>query len=1609
MANRYNKDQGLAAALSLPPAPTSGFKPNSGGDRSRITPRSQVLVYEVQLKELFDLYPRSPSKERVKGCFAILDEVIPFLGSLSPIIKIIKDELYRSVYSRNLTSSDVEPFVERIPYFCAAGRIDEARFEEVTRTTEALTELQQKIKFRDHDLQILYKKNMVLKQDIAEHESKEKTLLEKIKQLEEMYQKNDMEKGELRIYQASKEEQLKREIEKLQTNLAQANHIIEKLTLFKTAYNENGGDSMVEEEREKSKLELNIDSLGMVEYDIYQAERLDEQFAEILNLQLDDFEMSLSQLRKKREILSGVMNNEGDRESSYKLELHEIVASFRKRVSDLLEEQKLLRTHIASLKVIEDDYTSDKKTINRTADINLRKYATVLHFSEDNGKTFQPYTNAPFCGKCGEKTLTCPHKSLSTEPLQLPPKITHIKVTRPLLKLRSHYGKDSFYAKDLETVEILETEDESLQVSKTMKIVWQQYYDQRGGTKPKMPRVFQLPKLLSLIQEVYDARWSYEEDRIESDLKDDEATLPRFVDFFYDFMMQRYQLPEIALKACHDIFTALAAFETDNASVQIFVKHLCGWEDVLWKYILLTKKLIAKYDNINMAKYRQILAIIYPSRTREMYEQMELELVAFSKNKFSKEMIEDHILHMLATNIEPNQKFFNIGLKRFDYQDTGNLSYEDFDEALGQLLPMASARMKRARYRLAEMDFKKDENSWVPQAIISGDMSMAESAGAKAGGKKGNGESEIDQDEVDKIIKNEHIVSLDQRIIEEEEVKLLRSISPSTDGEFFQQFWKLPENAEDVFNLFTPKDIRKIRDTAPENLETLLRKVSDRLLGFLSLASKPTKQEIQEVLNCVRILTRIMPFLFELETYTLEEKIFWTRTEGNAADIDDRIAPRLMKAVVQLLFFRGWVWASSRDWSFCASDPNRNSYFFQHYVSTVDILSLTLPDMVSETESVKYIIWEKGVGASAAPPQVGALIQNRVEILRLLVTLISRTMYTPSSDVLKTVNKWGVVLASALEKKAVLTLLCSMLNTTMNYDPVGWGLIPYNHVIFTDNLEHLVTLCLDALVAILDMGAARPLQRRSSIVAAPENPTGSTEALASEVFPSEATEEKSKESSGNNEFRFYISKLHRTEDFAYLMDSSASTYLPGANKRVTIRTEVLMLFWKMIEYNEKFAAYVRQSEKILIILGCLLHYSLENKGNSNEIGLVRMCCFLIHILSQERSFAVQLNAPFDSGAWSVVTKNLPIFSQGCWGDFLFLALHSLLTTTGKTPVAALHENYLISLANASPYVKSLTVVTVNKLMSLFMSFSSAGFMLSNESNHKLVFYLLDIFNNMVQYQITGNTHLVYALVRHKDRFHDLQKMTFESGYEELMKIRALREQRQQKLDQAGILAKKPETPAAPPKKTEAAEAGSKESSEKPPVEETLSATGTTGDAKSPAESASTASTPQTASASEGGAPPELSEKAKGKLPASQSSASLGSVAGVDGKGRFVPTADWFNYWKSHLRLSVLISLVDTLAPPIETLCIEKGYTDEKQIIEYLQSGTLVGLLPLPHPLFTRKFTYTDPVRVWFTSYLWGCIFMKSASPPGGAEVVKLSPSIWAGKLNCLASRLGESD
>ena len=55
-----------------------------------------------------------------------------------------------------------------------------------------------------------------------------------------------------------------------------------------------------------------------------------------------------------------------------------------------------------------------------------------------------------------------------------------------------------------------------------------------------------------------------------------------------------------------------------------------------------------------------------------------------------------------------------------------------------------------------------------------------------------------------------------------------------------------------------------------------------------------------------------------------------------------------------------------------------------------------------------------------------------------------------------------------------------------------------------------------------------------------------------------------------------------------------------------------------------------------------------------------------------------------------------------------------------------------------------------KLMHLVEAFSTPWFLLANKTNHKLVFFLLEMLNNLVQYQFDGNSNLAYTMIRKRN-------------------------------------------------------------------------------------------------------------------------------------------------------------------------------------------------------------------------------------------------------------------
>jgi hypothetical protein len=178
-----------------------------------------------------------------------------------------------------------------------------------------------------------------------------------------------------------------------------------------------------------------------------------------------------------------------------------------------------------------------------------------------------------------------------------------------------------------------------------------------------------------------------------------------------------------------------------------------------------------------------------------------------------------------------------------------------------------------------------------------------------------------------------------------------------------------------------------------ENLETLILAVTSRLCILRNHPSFPDPELAPErdALNCIRVLTRLLPFIYESDHLDVwEDKFFWgarrkrsrrgqlvrsevifdeadpeqTPTDGEPEfEKAKPLAEELIDALIDLLFFSDF----------------------------------TLPKAPVGKSKVTYAIWQSGVGCNTPVSSTKEFENNRTEILRLLLALASKSMYMSAS------------------------------------------------------------------------------------------------------------------------------------------------------------------------------------------------------------------------------------------------------------------------------------------------------------------------------------------------------------------------------------------------------------------------------------------------------------------------------------------------------------------------------------------------------------------------------------------------------------------------------------
>ncbi|KAF6773307.1 hypothetical protein AHF37_08187 [Paragonimus kellicotti] len=413
----------------------------------------------------------------------------------------------------------------------------------------------------------------------------------------------------------------------------------------------------------------------------------------------------------------------------------------------------------------------------------------------------------------------------------------------------------------------------------------------------------------------------------------------------------------------------------------------------------------------------------------------------------------------------------------------------------------------------------------------------------------------------------------------------------ANDNEFWDQFWTdVSIGAHDIFVLIPAGEIRALREESPNNLATLSYKAVERL-SQIAEASFPTPKDQQVALNCIRLLTRLLPYIFEDPEW---RSFFWSALpSGTDSAVDEECVPlaqSLISALCDLLFCPDFT------------------------VHSIPKNGPEGPEDMHTIDSCEYI-WQAGVGFAQNPAHNSSHDLNRTELLKLLLTCFSETMYLDRDEAQREQNRWVSYFTSANNRHA-LPLFASLLNVVCAYDPVGFGL-PYNYLMFSDTREPLVEVALQVLCIVLETEHATD-SPFSHPRRAYRNWSGRLCSEADDVSATSGNTVASLSRAGSaagemNLFVNYMSRIHRDEDFAFILS-------------------------------------------VLDLLVPILYQLNDARSDPARLGLVHVGVFILLLLSGERNFGVRLNKPYKHR----VSMDVTVFT-GTHADLLIIVSGILCT------------------------------------------------------------------------------------------------------------------------------------------------------------------------------------------------------------------------------------------------------------------------------------------------------------------------------------------------------------
>lgn len=890
--------------------------------------------------------------------------------------------------------------------------------------------------------------------------------------------------------------------------------------------------------------------------------------------------------------------------------------------------------------------------------------------------------------------------------------------------------------------------------------------------------------------------------------------------------------------------------------------------------------------------------------------------------------------------------------------------------------------------------------------------------------------------------------------------------------EFWDQLWKTPLSAEEIFEVMSPEAVRSLISQRPGNLQTLFTQAVAQLY---QVVETPYPIYFDQALNCARILSRLLPFIlentssFSTSVTPVLRRLLWQKQKvpkGSDGGKSSRRRERSQSSDDNSE--DGKDHSDVKDDNNAASPEKKTGHdgHTEHHndesdeeeqetepLAVILINSifhlLFLPDFTIEDPNMDFneqdlgtqtfksaLMWAPGVGcAEKTLANSSQYDKNRIEILRLMISSFSDSLYQ-NPDTYDSCESLWLEVGTSPDVPYAEIAFCSLMNVVLGYDPIGYGL-PYGQYMSGDTAFPLMEVSVQALIILLDYGL-------------PIAPEGEGQGYDSSAYVAADDEH----ATGFNIFRRMLRDIEDTKQlnfifrgFSRLLNNvykAQTTILPYAATKISIEQELMVLLWKCLEENPAFMPFILKESKCnvneLVVPICF--FLLDGRQDPAKLGMLYLCTFVLLKLSGERSFSVSLNQTFKA--------HLPVDMpqvQGSHADLLIITLHKLMVS-GMDKLSSLYTCFLTIICNISPYCKSLSAPASLKLVNLVELFASPRILFAAENNYSSVVMLLESLNNLVQYQYEGNFNLVFYILTRRKVFEWLSSFTLPgegqepallqqpgqprggsgvSGQQQQQSVREVdpsvtpseHSSAQNELSctetATNVISVKEEEENRETSRSESQEGGDQKSSGELKADESgdldnnndtntnnnddnntdnnntddnnidhEDARGTTAAAKDDNDAGGDNTVADETTQGEG-----KEVKAVSSVPPPPPPTTAGASTAQESKEDpatqeerpFVPSEQWAERVKKELPLHTLVRLVRHLVPLVEEMAATGKKMDELTVIGFIRRTTMVGLLPVPHPIVIRKYQPNRHTSLWFTAFMWGVIFLHCQSSP----------------------------